>query len=105
MQKTQPPSTQLHPKGRLTRAEYRRFKYRSAQDGTRKSHGFLENGTDVNYLSDKEWAEEARPALFDAVNAAVWNMRGTEKTLNLCILNGNTQKRNLMMRSHFLGEC
>lgn len=97
MQKTQPPSTQLHPKDRLTHAECRRFKYRSAQDGTKISHGFLENGADENYLSDKEWAEEACPALFDAVNAAVWNMRGTEKTLNLCILNGNTQKRNLMM--------
>lgn len=35
----------------------------------------LNSGADVNYLPDKKWAEEARPVLFDAVNAAVWNAR------------------------------
>lgn len=35
----------------------------------------LENGADVNYLPDKKIAEEARPVLFDGVNAAIWNAR------------------------------
>lgn len=35
----------------------------------------LENGANVNYIPDKKWAEEARPVLFDGVNAAVWNAR------------------------------
>lgn len=35
----------------------------------------LENGANVNYMSDKKWAEEARPVLFDGVNSAVWNAR------------------------------
>ena len=35
----------------------------------------LENGADVNYIPDKKMAEEARPALFDGVNAAIWNSR------------------------------
>lgn len=35
----------------------------------------LENGANVNYIPDKKWAEEARPVLFDGVNAAIWNAR------------------------------
>ena len=35
----------------------------------------LESGANVNYIPDKKWAEEARPVLFDVVNAAVWNAR------------------------------
>ena len=35
----------------------------------------LESGADVNYLPDRIWAEEARPVLFDGVNAAIWNAR------------------------------
>ncbi len=35
----------------------------------------LESGADVNYLPDRTWAEEARPVLFDGVNAAIWNAR------------------------------
>ena len=35
----------------------------------------LESGADVNYLSDRKIAEEARPVLFDGVNAAIWNAR------------------------------
>ncbi len=35
----------------------------------------LESGADVNYIPDRKWGEEARPALFDGVNAAVWNAR------------------------------
>lgn len=33
------------------------------------------NGANVNYSPDKKWAEEARPVLFDGVNAAIWNAR------------------------------
>ena len=32
----------------------------------------LESGANVNYIPDKKWAEEARPVLFDCVNAAVY---------------------------------
>lgn len=35
----------------------------------------LESGADVNYLPDRKIAEEARPVLFDGVNAAIWNAR------------------------------
>ena len=35
----------------------------------------LESGADVNYIPDRTWAEEARPVLFDGVNAAIWNAR------------------------------
>ena len=35
----------------------------------------LESGADVNYLPDRRIAEEARPVLFDGVNAAIWNAR------------------------------
>ena len=35
----------------------------------------LESGSDLNYLPPKEIAEEARPVLFDGVNAAIWNAR------------------------------
>ena len=35
----------------------------------------LERGADVNYIPDRKWAEEARPVLFDGVNAAIWNAR------------------------------
>ena len=35
----------------------------------------LENGADVNYIPDRKLAEEARPVLFDGVNAAIWNAR------------------------------
>lgn len=35
----------------------------------------LESGADVNYIPDRKIAEEARPALFDGVNAAIWNAR------------------------------
>lgn len=35
----------------------------------------LENGADMNYLPDRKIAEEARPVLFDGVNAAIWNAR------------------------------
>lgn len=45
----------------------------------------LESGADVNYLADRKIAEEARPVLFDGVNAAIWNARryawdGTDAT-------------------------
>ena len=33
------------------------------------------NGANVNYSPDKKWAEEARPVLFDGVNAAIWTAR------------------------------
>ncbi len=35
----------------------------------------LENGADVNYIPDSKWGKEARPVLFDVVNAAIWNSR------------------------------
>ncbi len=35
----------------------------------------LESGADVNYIPDKKLVEEARPVLFDGVNAAIWNAR------------------------------
>lgn len=35
----------------------------------------LESGADVNYIPERKWAEEARPVLFDGVNAAIWNAR------------------------------
>ena len=35
----------------------------------------LESGADMNYLCDRKTAEEARPVLFDGVNAAIWNAR------------------------------
>ncbi len=35
----------------------------------------LESGADVNYFADAKWAQEARPVLFDGVNAAVRNSR------------------------------
>lgn len=35
----------------------------------------LESGADVNYLADRKIVEEARPVLFDGVNAAIWNAR------------------------------
>ncbi len=34
-----------------------------------------ESGADVHYLPDRKIAEEARPVLFDGVNAAIWNAR------------------------------
>ena len=45
----------------------------------------LESGADMNYLADRKIAEEARPVLFDGVNAAIWNARryawdGTDAT-------------------------
>ena len=35
----------------------------------------LESGANVNYIPDRKWGEEARPVLFDSVNAAIWNAR------------------------------
>lgn len=35
----------------------------------------LDSGANVNYIPDREIVEEARPALFDGVNAAIWNAR------------------------------
>ena|GEM_PF-480218 len=35
----------------------------------------LESGAGVNYIPERKWAEEARPVLFDGVNAAIWNAR------------------------------
>lgn len=35
----------------------------------------LESGANLNYLPGRKIAEEARPVLFDGVNAAVWNAR------------------------------
>lgn len=68
----------------------------------------LESGANVNYIPDKKWAEEARPVLFDGVNAAVWNARRYSwdgKSPSRCSLNGNTQKRNRTMHSNFFKEC
>ena len=35
----------------------------------------LDSGANVNYIPAREIVEEARPALFDGVNAAIWNTR------------------------------
>lgn len=35
----------------------------------------LDHGADVNYRPEKKWSTESHPALFDAVNVALWNAR------------------------------